>query len=132
MNPQDSVVIEVFGEGKTDIGTNAPIEQPKEGVVPILLHRLCGEPERMRVKRKAMMFLQGKGLWQKVRFAKRQAYYNRSMGAVFVIDSKKELSAKEKDRIAVAVRDLDLIRRRCPLGFGPWAGEVEQRIRPLF
>ena len=46
--------------------------------------------------------------------------------------TKKELSADEKDRIAAATNDLDLLRQRCPLGFAPFAEEVERHIRPLF
>ena len=34
-----------------------------------------------------MPFLQGKGLWQKVRFAKRQAFNSGSAGLVFVLDT---------------------------------------------
>jgi hypothetical protein len=41
----------------------------------------------MRVVRRAVPHLQGKGLWQKVKFAKQTALYNRSAGAVFVMDS---------------------------------------------
>jgi hypothetical protein len=41
----------------------------------------------MRVRRRPLPFLQGKGLWQKVRFAKRQAAGNRSAGLVFVVDT---------------------------------------------
>jgi len=43
-----------------------------------------------------------------------------------------ELSAKDKDKIAKAINDLSLLRQRCPLGFAPFADEVEERIRPLF
>jgi hypothetical protein len=42
----------------------------------------------MPVNTKRYAYLQGKGLWQKVRFAKRQARYNKSTcGAVFVLDT---------------------------------------------
>jgi len=44
----------------------------------------------------------------------------------------KELSAGEKDRIAAAMNDFDLLRSRCPRGFAPFADEVQQHIRPLF
>ena len=83
------VVLEVFGEGKTDIGQETETTRlPDQGVVPILVHRLCGKPAAMRVKAKRYAFLQGKGLWQKVRFAKRQARYNRgTRGAAFVLDT---------------------------------------------
>src|SRR5205823_153554 len=41
----------------------------------------------MRVRRRPLPFLQGKGLWQKVRFAKRQALNSGSGGLVFVLDT---------------------------------------------
>ena len=45
--------------------------------------------------------------------------------------AKKELSAKQKDKIATAVNDLELLRQRCPAGFAPFADEVQRHIRPL-
>ena len=220
MSPDGNLVIEVFGEGKTDVGRHDGARPPTEGVVLILTHKLCGKPERMLVKRRVYAMLQGKGRWQKVRFAKHQAYYNKTTdGVVFVLDSegdqkklkktrkdlekgrdadglsipmavgvahpcieswlladatairrgleldkspevpenpeslpapcmerkrspktvlaraagstKKDLSSSQKDRIATAINDLDLIRQRCPAGFGPFADEVRQHIRPL-
>jgi hypothetical protein len=89
-----AVVIEIFGEGKTDVGSELGSQPPTNGVVPILVHRLCDRPAQMLVKRRAFAFLQGKGLSQKVCFAKRQARYNGSAGAVFVMDSEGD----EKDR----------------------------------
>jgi len=173
----------------------------------------------MRVVRKAYQFLEGKGSWQKVRFAKRQARYNGSAGTVFVMDSEGDskdlaakrtqlekgrdhelpdfpmavgvahpcieawlladakaiqkafalpqvpqvppepekcpaprrdeksnpkailaraaglqrlLSAEEKDGIARAMNDMDLVCERCPEGFAPFAAEVKTHIRPLF
>jgi len=220
VSPQSSVVLEVFGEGKTDLGkASAGPEPPSRGVVPILVHTLCGRPHEMRVVRKPYQFLVGKGLWQKVRFAKRQARYNASAGAVFVMDSEggpkesaakrtqlehgrdhelpdfpmavgvahlcieawlladakaiqkafalpqvpqvppepekcpapchdkgsnpkavlaraaglqRPLSADNKDGIARAMNDMDLVCERCPEGFAPFADEVRTRIRPLF
>ncbi len=221
MSPEHNVVVEIFGEGKTDVGHDPRPQPPVRGVVPILVHTLCGRPDRMLVKRYGVPFLQqkgtGKGLWQKVRFARRQASYNGSDAAVFVEDSdgdlkkkhgeltkgrdhgpsklpmaigvahrcieawllsdatairrgldlpetpavpdtpedlaapcqdrkrnlktelariagsrKKELSTKEKDSIAGKMNDMALPRARCPLGFAPFADEVEDRILPLF
>ncbi|HWE35690.1 MAG TPA: hypothetical protein VG406_03895 [Isosphaeraceae bacterium] len=215
-------VIEVFGEGKTDIGPISKIyenqvELPVHGVVPVLVHRLCGRPDAMRVKRRALPFLQGKGLSGKVRFARRQAPYNGSAGLVIVLDTEGEhparldglteirdsfepgfpmaigvahpcieswlltdgsailralklpqtpdlpaapeslpapqrdkeenpkrhlarcinaqqaaLSSEETTRIAREMKDMDLVRRCCPLSFGPFANEVQQRIAPIF
>lgn len=90
--PDPEPVIEVVGEGKTDIGpiqksAEGRVEPPTQGVVPVVVHALCGRPPTMRVKRRALPFLQGKGLWGKVRFARRQAPYNGSAGLVFVLDT---------------------------------------------
>jgi hypothetical protein len=86
---ENLTVLEVFGEGKTDIGKESTTPRlPDQGVVPILVHRLCDKPSVMRVKTKRYAHLEGKGLWQKVRFAKRQARYNKdTYGAVFVLDT---------------------------------------------
>ena len=86
---ENLIVLEVFGEGKTDIGKESAMPRlPDQGVVPIVVHGLCGKPAVMRVKTKRYAYLQGKGLWQKVRFAKRQARYNKdTCGAVFVLDT---------------------------------------------
>jgi hypothetical protein len=46
--------------------------------------------------------------------------------------NKQELSADEKDRIATAINDFDILCNRCPAGFAPFATEVRTRIRPLF
>ncbi len=222
VSPDGNVVIEVYGEGRTDVGRSEDARPPTEGVVPILTHKLCGKPERMLVKRRMYAMLQRpKGRWQKVKFAKHQAHYNKTTeGLVFVLDSegdkkklketredlekgrdaiglsipmavgvahpcieswllpdatairrglkldtspevpeepeslpapckdrkrnpktvlaqaggsnKKELSTAQKNEIATAINDLDLLRQRCPLGFGPFADEVVQHIRPLF
>lgn len=100
MSPDGGLVLEVFGEGKTDIGDAAAAEEPRRGVVAILTHTLCGKPVAMKVKTKPFSLLQGKGLWQKVAFAKRQARYNGSAGAVFVVDSEgdeRELRSKRSE-----------------------------------
>jgi hypothetical protein len=86
--PEAGLVIEIVGEGTADLGRgDDQLKPPTSGVVPIFVHGLCGRPELMQFRRKPLQFLQGKGLWQKVRFAKRQAYYNRSAGLVFVKDT---------------------------------------------
>jgi len=219
----NEVVIEVFGEGKTDVGKAPQLQRPKQGVVPLLLHSLCGKPDGMRVKCYTTMFLEkidvsaGGGYRQKATAFGKLAWRNGSHGAVFVVDSdgdlkgrtadltegrdaapselpmavgvaqpcieswlladapairrglelettpdvpeqpeellapcqykkknpktvlvsiagvkRQELSAKEKDEIATAMNDMDLVRNRCPQSFAPFADEVEDRIRPLF
>jgi len=97
MDDSDVFIIEVVGEGKTDIGPATPnpvIELPTTGVVPILLHKLCGLPATMRVKRRKESFLQGKTLEQKVKFSKRQANYNGAAGFVCVFDTEGDHPAK--------------------------------------
>jgi hypothetical protein len=86
--PEPEPVIEIIGEGRTDRGRGSDQpERPTTGVLPILVHRLCDRPDSMRVRRRLRPFLQGKGLWQKVRFAKRQASSSGSAGLVYVLDT---------------------------------------------
>ncbi len=111
------VVIEVVGEGKTDIGPTTPgakVESPTVGVVPVLLHRLCGEPASMRVKRRKVAFLQGKSLEQKVKFSKRQAKYNGSAGFVFVIDSEGD----HPNQVEALARGRDAVHPDFPAAVG--------------
>ncbi len=101
--PDPDVVIEIIGEGKTDVGgAEGKVERPEHGVVPILTHKLCGRPDSMRVKCRRPPHLQGKKLWQKVQFAKLQAYNNGSAGMVFVVDTEgdhpRQLKELEKGR----------------------------------
>ncbi len=220
--PDAHRVLEICGEGRTDIGnvvstpgSRTEPQSPTEGVVPVLTYKLCGEPATMRVVRRAVPFLQGKGLWQKVKFAKQTALYNRSAGAVFVMDSegkhrdrfaelsrgrdaayselpmaigvahpcveawllvdplaiakalglsnpvvvppnpenlpapqadraqnpktvlarcaeRSAISSREATLIALEITDLAALRNRCPVGFEPFAQEIEERIAPLF
>lgn len=211
-------VIEIVGEGKADIGKVSALEEPESGIIVILVHKLCGTPKNMKVKRRAAPHIQSKGGWaKKVKFAKQQALYNKSAGLVFVLDSegdlkqtlqklekgrdaayksfpmaigvahpcietwlladskairkgldlrstptipecpedlpapqkdrdknpktilaafaserRTELSSSEKDKIALAIMDTELLRSRCPKGFAPFADEVEKHIKPLF
>jgi hypothetical protein len=86
--PELGPVIEIVGEGKTDRGRGDDQPgPPTAGVVPIFVHRLCDRPNSMRVRRRPLPFLHGKGLWQKVRFAKRQSFNSGSAGLVFVLDT---------------------------------------------
>lgn len=98
----EMVLIEVFGEGATDIGRDSKrkLQSPHSGVVPILIHKLCGKPRQMRVKRDTIPQLQKKGLSRKVAYVKIQAYHNGSDAVVYVIDSEgghKELETKRVD-----------------------------------
>ena len=222
MSDDGPLVIEVFGEGKTDVGLDPRNRQPTLGVLPILVHRLCGKPKNMRVRSSTRLHLEridvkaGGGYRKKAERFRTLARQNNSAGAVFVIDSDgdlekkqrdvtqgrdagpadlpmavgvahpcveawlladagairrgiglssspalpedpevlspkkdnkqhpkpvlaraagsrdRDLGAKEKDAIATAMNDMDLVRRRCPLSFAPFADEVDRHIRPLF
>jgi hypothetical protein len=99
------VVIEVIGEGRTDVGAagassepSAP-SPPNRGVVSIVLHTLCGKPDEILVTRRHYASLQGKSRAQKVHFAKRQAVYSpcKSAGIVFVLDSEGDLKGRKKE-----------------------------------
>lgn len=219
----DTVVIAVFGEGRADVGTameDPRPEPPNEGVLPVLVSRLCGRPKQMQVKRFGQPFMtdseQGGRLWKKALFARRRVFYHKDVKAVvFVVDSdgqlkekkkqlekgrdagpsalpmaigvahpcieawlladasairralrlsntpnvpsdpenlpagkkngahpknelrkaagsSKRLSAEEMWNIAQAMNDLGLVWNRCPLGFAPFADEVNECICPLF
>ncbi len=103
MNPiqPNEIVLEIYGEGKTDTGPRShEIDLAVSGVVPILTRRICDDPATLRVRRLRHAFLAKKGaVWQKVRFAKRNAFYNGSAGCVYVLDSdgdSKRLNAEMK------------------------------------
>lgn len=144
MNRQRGVVIDVIGEGKTDVGQDKAPTRPTNGVVPILLNKLCGKPEGMLIRRFAFPFAFGKGLRKKAWLAKRRAHYHGSAGVVFVLDSEgclKDLKSKRTDLqegrdqglpefpMAVGVAhpcieawllaDAEAIRRACELNAAP-------------
>lgn len=47
-------------------------------------------------------------------------------------NSKRCLSAKDMSSIASKIKNLNIVRERCPKSFAPFADEVESRIKPLF
>src|SRR4051812_9372623 len=101
--PNSTLVLEICGEGKTDIGQTAPPgktrpvpEPPTHGALPVLVHKLCGTPSSMRVLRRGLPYLAGKSLAQKVKFVKQTAFYNQSAGAVFVVDTEGEHPGKKR------------------------------------
>ena len=78
--PAPSRVLEICGEGKTDIGAcRSTAGKPRlnqnhrpMALCRCLVHRaLWSSRRQMRVVRRALPHLQGKGLWQKVKFVKR-------------------------------------------------------------
>ena len=78
----------------------------------------------MRVVRRAVPYLQGKGLWQKVKFAKQTALYNRSAGAVFVMDSE----GNHRGRLAELTRGRDVAYSESPMAVGVAHPCVEARL----
>jgi hypothetical protein len=83
------VIVELIGEGKTDIHEADTVDGPSgSGVLTRLVFALCEKPQNMRLKRKPIPHLQqGTSLTQKVKFAKRQAKIDGSDGVVFVMDT---------------------------------------------
>lgn len=73
MNSRDDIVIEIVGEGETDVPQEATPQPPERGVVPILVHKLCDRPKEMRVRCRRWAFLTKGPLARKVQFARRQA-----------------------------------------------------------
>jgi hypothetical protein len=87
--PEPLVVLQFYGEGVTDVGpqTTKPVLASR-GIVPILVHALCGSKPQLRARSAHYAHLHGKKLWQKVKFAKRQSFYDKGVsGVVFVMDS---------------------------------------------
>ena len=103
MIPEPNMVVEVCGEGKTDIGHSSDAGPPTAGVVPILMYRLCGKPKGMLVKSRRLMHLEGRTLRKKVWLAKHQAWVNGSNAVVFVIDS--DAKPKALPRIRAELED---------------------------
>src|SRR5947209_4637841 len=68
-------VIEIIGEGKSDVGKiDDNPRPPTEGVVAILVHKLCGSPTNLLVRRRKPLFLQrSTKLWRRVMLSKRRA-----------------------------------------------------------
>lgn len=222
MSRDEGVVIEFVLEGTTEGAADSTPQPPNRGILPILVHKLCGKPENMRVVGRAFSHLAGRGLAQKIKFARQRAINECSAGVIFELDSegdakeqkktlseldrgrrmhavefptaigvaqpcieswllcdgpairramnlsespnlpdkpeslsapckdrkrnpktvlaeaggvanrKQELSTAEKDKIAGALDDLQLLCERCPLSFAPFAEEVEREVKPLF
>ncbi len=100
----DTVLIEVYGEGPTDIGKvqKRKPRLPDRGVVSILLYKLCGKPRRMMVKPDTTPQLQGKKLSEKADFVKTQAFYNGAAAVAYVIDSEGGDNERTKKQAALA------------------------------
>lgn len=82
--------------------------------MPVLVHKLCDEPETMRVIRRALPFLQGKKLCQKVKFVKQTALYNGSAGSMFVMDSE----GNRQSRLAELMKGRDSAYLGFPMAVG--------------
>lgn len=112
--PKDRVVLEIIGEGRTEFGDDPEVGPPEKGVLPILVHKLCGKPPQMLVKRRSFAVLEGKGLAKKVQFAKRQARQNQSDGAVFVLDTEGNM----KERVEAMTEGRDREQPDYPMAIG--------------
>ncbi len=114
MRPPPNVTISLYGEGKTDIGkAGALAAPPTKGVLPVLVHTLCGNPPNMLVRRHPIPLLQGKGLRDKIRFAKLESAKT-SAGIVFVMDTEGD---REK-RIRELVEGRDSALPAFPMAIG--------------
>ncbi|MCI0638910.1 MAG: DUF4276 family protein [Gemmataceae bacterium] len=87
--PPSPLVIEIVGDGKAETGsTSDKPEDPQSGVVTILVYRLCGSPESMKVRRRAPIRLRkGTQLWRRVEQTKVRACDQGDAGLVYVVDS---------------------------------------------
>jgi hypothetical protein len=93
--PQPKLVIEVVGEGKTDLGDPSDLETntaPRTGVMPILTYALCGRPDNMLVRRRKYAHLEKGGRQKKLHFAIRHAKSAGSHGLVFTVDTDEDQS----------------------------------------
>ena len=95
MSRDKGVVIECVLEGSTEGTGDSSPQPPNRGVLPILVYKLCGKPRDMKVVGRPFDFLQGKGLRQKIRFARQRAKNAESSGMVFVLDS--EGTSKDRE-----------------------------------
>jgi hypothetical protein len=121
VHPEGSIIIEIFGEGKTEVGPQVPDpkpEPPLRGAIPIIVNALCGRPSQILVKRNGNTFLHrietGRVLWKKVWFARRQAFYNGSHATVFVVDSEGDI----KSRYEALCKGRDEARTDLPMAVG--------------
>jgi hypothetical protein len=95
--PDPSRVLEICGEGKTDIGEIGS-GRSSRARLPAPQKNRAHNPKTVLAK-----------------CARRSA-----------------VPSQEATRIAQAIADTALLRQRCPIGFEPFAQEVEERIAPLF
>jgi len=121
-------VIDIIGEGKTDVPQEEKPHPPDQGVVPILVSKLCGQPKHLfvRTRQSQIPFLiQKNSLAQKVRFARRQARISQSAGLVFVVDSDGDWKGKYTE--LAKGRDMDQVPE-FPTALGVAHPRVEARL----
>ncbi|MGB4728191.1 MAG: hypothetical protein WBH86_12380, partial [Thermogutta sp.] len=89
MSSRPKIVIDIVGEGKTEVPSSETPSPPENGVVPVLVNKLCGCPNNILVRCRPLAFLIKKGgsLAKKVKFARQQARISESAGIVVVVDS---------------------------------------------
>lgn len=97
MSRPRQLIIEILGEGPTEVAGVTGPERPTRGVLPILVYKICQRPAEMWVRcRRISFLLQKGGLQRKLRFAVRQARISGSAGLVFVVDSDGDYEGKLK------------------------------------
>jgi hypothetical protein len=107
VNHEGQIVIEIYGDGKTELGGYSipRNEGPDQGVIPILVHTLCNRNPGMRVRKYRWGFLQetdiSRGTAKKVLMAIRRSAQRqlkgKSHGLVCVMDTEGEFPKKLND-----------------------------------
>lgn len=98
MSSLPPIVIDIYGEGKTEVPDRPSPHKPQDGVLPILVHKFCGQPAQMQVRCYGSLFMMGPGgLGRKLQFAQRQAPHHGSAGVVFVVDSDGHWERKHRE-----------------------------------
>lgn len=115
-NP-NPVIIEIIADGIVDGGPEDETERlPDAGVVTILVFKLCGSPEIMRIRRRKKLFLKkGTKLWRRVELSKVRAADHGDAGLVYVVDSE---GANPEKRLEELVKGRDSKRLAFPMAVG--------------
>ena len=107
--PSTPKVIELVCDGKAEGGPPDDVpKRPSIGVLTLFIHRLCGEPSDLLVRRRKPLFLSsGTHLWRRVEQTKVRAADHGESGLVYVVDTEGDSPArklKELDKGRAAKR----------------------------
>jgi Domain of unknown function (DUF4276) len=99
VTPSLPKVIELVCDGKTEGGPADDLPKPPiTGVLTLLLHRLCDEPDDMLVRRRKPLFLRKRTpLWRRVEQTKIRAADHGEAGLVYVVDTEGDKPQKKLD-----------------------------------